>query len=85
MQKISYIGKLIAFHTNFNRTNTILGSVVESRKEIIKNLFGFKKEKIEYRIVWHDSDRDDTWVEIEGIERGLNILQEKLNLEIKGN
>jgi hypothetical protein len=85
MQEICYIGKLIAFHTNFDRTNTILGSVVESRKEIVKNLFGFKKEKIEYRIVWHDSDRDDTWVEIEGIKRGLSILQEKLNLENKGN
>lgn len=85
MQEKSYIGKLIAFHTNFDRTNTILGSVVEFRKEITKNFFGFKKEKIEYRIVWHDSDRDDTWVELEGIKRGLNILQEKLNLENKGN
>ena len=78
MNNLNLIGQLIAFHTDFDRKNIVLGTVTEARSRLKKNFFGFKKEITEYKITWHTIDEnlsEDTWVESEGIEAGINILQ----------
>jgi hypothetical protein len=80
MENLNLIGRLIAFHTNFARTKIILGVVSDTRMVTSKNLFGFKKQITEYKIVWQDKEYDDTWTTENGIKTGAEILNNYKNL-----
>ena len=74
----NFIGQLIAFHTDFDRKNIVLGTVVENRKVLKKNFLGFKKEILEYKIIWHTNDEtldQETWAEKSAVEGGIKIRQ----------